>query len=83
MSTCDQTTSALDLEQYRQERKLTYRALADLIGVPQAKQARAYALGLQWPRDPSILDHIVAQTGGLVTVEAMHRRRVRVETQVA
>lgn len=62
-----------DLEAYRKRQGLSYQALADLIGVSQAKQARDYALGHRWPRDASVLDTIASRTG--VSIAAMHKRR--------
>lgn len=65
----------LDLEAYRREQNLTYRDIAERIGVSTPTRARMYALGEVWPRDPEVLDRIVEMSGGAVTIEAMHRRR--------
>lgn len=73
--TPDDTEPAVDLETFRVKSNLSYQQLAKLIGVPQAKQARSYALGHRWPRDGAVLDAIVARTNGGVSIEAMHRRR--------
>lgn len=69
----DATTEDEDLEAFRRRQGLSYQALADLIGVSQAKQARDYALGHRWPRDASVLDNIALKTG--VSIAAMHKRR--------
>lgn len=65
----------MDLETYKTSNELSYDELARQIGVTQAKQARAYALGHQWPRSAQ-LQKILKACGG-VTVEAMHDRRMR------
>lgn len=65
----------MDLEAYRTKQELSYAQLADLIEVSQAKQARAYALGHAWPRSEQ-LQTIIEKTGAVVTVEAMHERRI-------
>lgn len=70
----------MDLEAYKQTRKLSWRDVAELIGVRQAKQARAYGTGQDWPK-AARLEAIVAATKGVVTVEDMHRRRLAYETK--
>lgn len=67
----------MDLDAYRQKHGLSWSQLAGLIGVKQAKQARAYGLGHQWPR-PERLEAILRATKGAVTIDDMHRRRLRV-----
>lgn len=69
----DATIEDEDLEAFRKRAGLSYQALADLIGLSQAKQAREYALGHRWPRDASVLDTIALKTG--VSIAAMHKRR--------
>jgi len=67
----------MDLETWRKNEKLTYAALADLVGEKHLETARRQALGLTWP-DPERIEAICRATGGAVTVEAMHRRRLYV-----
>lgn len=64
----------MDLETFRTRRRLSYKELADLIGVSQPKQARSYALGHAWPRAAQVQKILSACKG--VTVAGMHRRRV-------
>jgi transcriptional regulator with XRE-family HTH domain len=65
----------LDLEEYRRAERLTYWELAELLGLTQNRHAMRWALGESWP-DADKLQRIVEVTQGLVTVEAMHRRRL-------
>ena len=65
----------MDLEQYRLAEKLTYDQLAVRIGIPQGRQAQAYALGEQQPGTER-LEEILRATGGKVSVFAMHKRRL-------
>ncbi|MFC3674684.1 helix-turn-helix domain-containing protein [Ferrovibrio xuzhouensis] len=58
------------LEAYRRENKLTYQALAALIGGVNASQARKYALGLTMPPGDTIRQIAVA-TGFRVTANDM------------
>jgi hypothetical protein len=67
----------VDLETYRRSRQMTWRQLQEQIGASSESQARRWALGMEWPRDPERIEHICAATGGEVDVYAMHRRRVR------
>lgn len=69
----------MDLETYRTKRGLTYESLAHEIGVTQAKQARAYALGHIWPRAKRLQRIIKACSG--VTIDAMHARRLRFDAE--
>jgi len=64
-----------DLEQYRLAKGLTYEDLAERIGASNKALARAYALGLRWPK-PRRLERILRATGGEVTLEGMHRRHL-------
>ena len=66
---------ALDLEQYRRAMGLTYQGLADILGLTQNRHAMRWALGEAWP-DADKLQRIVEATQGVVTVDAMHRRRL-------
>lgn len=68
------STTQMDLEAWRVREGLTYDALAPLIGVTVASQARRYALGARWP-DPDVMERIEAVTAGAVSVLAMHRKR--------
>lgn len=65
----------MNLEQYRQERGYSYQQLADFLDLPQAKTARAYALGVESP-SPERLQTILDRTGGQVSVLAMHEQRM-------
>lgn len=71
----DSSTAELDLEGWRRKEGLTYAELAVRIGATNARQARAWALGLERPRAIAI-ERIVGATGGEVTVHAMHVRRL-------
>lgn len=65
----------MDLETWRKEQRLAYAQLADLLGEGDPNTARRHALGLSWP-NPERIETIRAMTGGRVTLEAMHRRRL-------
>src|SRR5262245_23144349 len=65
----------MDLEQYRLAEKLTYDQLAVRIGIPQGRQAQAYALGETQPGTER-LEEILRATKGRVSVFAMHKRRL-------
>ena len=65
----------MDLEQYRLAEKLSYDQLAVHIGIPQGRQARAYALGESQPGTER-MEEILRATNGSVSVFAMHRRRL-------
>jgi transcriptional regulator with XRE-family HTH domain len=65
----------MDLEEFRQVRGLSYRKLAELLGLSQGRTAQAYARGEFWP-DADRLEAIVACTGGLVTLNTLHARRL-------
>ncbi len=65
----------MNLECWRAERKITYEALAKLIGVSQARMARRYALGEQWPR-PETVESIRRATVGEVTPNDLHDARI-------
>lgn len=78
-STC---RNDLDLEAFRLAKAWSYGELADFIGVTQAKQARAYALGHRWPRDAGLLNAIVEKSGGVVSIAAMHDRRSHYQSMV-
>ncbi len=65
----------MDLECWRAQRKITYRELADLIGVSQAAMARRYALGEQWPRSETV-ERIFRATDGNVTPTDLHCTRI-------
>jgi len=67
----------MDLEQYRQAHGLTYVELADKLGLPGHSSAWRIAQGVAWPADPERLEAIVTATGGEVTLDAMHKRRLR------
>lgn len=58
-------------EKWRRGRGLTYQQLADLIDVPQAVQARRYALGKAMPR-PETVSKIIQATNGEITADALH-----------
>lgn len=73
--------SPVDLETFRVSSRMSYRQLADLIGVRQEKQARSYALGHSWPRSGKVLDMIVERSNGRVSIDAMHRRRSEFQRQ--
>lgn len=64
-----------DLEEYRRASGLTYEKLSQQLGLSHRRRAMAYALGEVWP-DADKLQRIVEATQGVVTVEAMHRRRL-------
>ena len=64
-----------DLDQYRQDRGLTYAQLAEKLGLTQRRHAMRWARGESWP-DADKLQRIVEITQGEVTVEAMHKRRL-------
>lgn len=66
---------SMDLETFRRAEKLSYRAIGALIGVNHAGQTREWCLGKVWP-DADKLQRIVEATQGVVTVDAMHRRRL-------
>ena len=68
--------SEQDLEAYRSAHKMSYATLAKHIGVSQARTAYSYALGMQWPSSER-LQRILDVTGGEVTVDAMHKRRLQ------
>ena len=65
----------MDLETYRKSKKLSYRSLGAALGVHHPGQMRAWALGTVWP-DADKLQRIVEATQGVVTVDALHRRRL-------
>lgn len=65
----------IDLEAYRIERGLSYRELAELIGASTPSRARAWALGLERPRDDQELE-IERVTGGRVGIWAMREKRL-------
>lgn len=65
----------MDLEEYRRIEGLTYEELAERLGVPQSRQALAYARGEMWPGTER-LQTILERTGGRVTILAMHQRRL-------
>jgi hypothetical protein len=65
----------LDLEEFRLAKGLSYRKLASLIGSGHASQTRAWAIGESRP-DADQMETIIRRTDGVVTVEAMHLRRL-------
>lgn len=65
----------MDLENFRQARGLSYRKLAVLLGLSQGRTAQAYARGEFWP-DADKLQDIIDRTGRVVTLDAMHARRL-------
>lgn len=65
-----------DLEQFRRAKKWSYPRLAVLLGLTQRRHARRWALGEAWP-DADKLQRIVDLTDGQVTIEAMHKRRLK------
>jgi hypothetical protein len=65
----------LDLEEYRQAHGLSYRKLAALIGSGHASQTRSWAIGESRP-DADQAEAIIRKTNGIVTIEALHRRRL-------
>lgn len=65
-----------DLEQFRHAKKWSYARLAIFLGLTQRRHAMRWALGEAWP-DADKLQRIVDLTGGQVTIEAMHRRRLK------
>lgn len=73
----DQTRrpGGLDLEQFRLAKGLSYRRLAALIGSSHASQTRSWALGESRP-DADQMEVIIRRTDGIVTIEAMHKRRL-------
>lgn len=73
----------MDLDQWRNMKGLSWAALAARLGLSQAKQARAYALGHDWPQRAERLDAIIAATDNEVTVEAMHKKRLEFERSSA
>lgn len=62
-----------DLETFRKQQGLTYVQLAALIGASSAGAARAYALGVTWPREAR-MDEILRRAEG-VDLHAMYERR--------
>lgn len=79
----DTSREGLDLETWRRAQRsrtglpMSYQDLADRIGVSTAMQARRFALGHAWPRDPDVPGRIVRVTQGEVTVFAMWQRRAQ------
>ena len=65
----------MDLEQFRLDRGLSYRQLAALLGQTHASKTRGWALGAA-RLEADELECIIRVTGGAVTLEAMHRRRL-------
>lgn len=66
----------LDLETYRRAKGLSYRQLVALIGSNHASRTRSWAIGEVWP-DADVLKTIVEVTGGEVTLDAMHEKRLQ------
>jgi len=66
----------MDLETYRQAAGLTYQELADRIGVASHSGAWRLARGEAWPHDPERIERIREVSGGAVTLEAMHKKRL-------
>jgi transcriptional regulator with XRE-family HTH domain len=67
---------SMDLEEFRQSEGLSYRGLAAFLGLTQGRHAMRWATGERWP-DADKLQHIKDLTDGAVTIEAMHRRRLK------
>lgn len=67
---------AVDLDTYRKSHGLTWRQLAERIGAATETQARRWALGMEWPRDPERLEAICKACGHEVDVYSMHLRRL-------
>lgn len=66
----------LDLEEFRRAQGLSYRQLAELLGSSHASKTRDWAIGAARP-EADQMEYIVQRTGGVVTVDAMHRRRLQ------
>jgi hypothetical protein len=64
-----------DLEQYRRAHGLSYERLAERLSLSSRRRAMAWAIGEVWP-DADKLQRIFDATGGEVSLEAMHRRRL-------
>ena len=67
---------SMDLEDFRQSEGLSYRGLAAFLGLTQGRHAMRWATGERWP-DADKLQHIMDLTDGVVTIEAMHKRRLK------
>ena len=69
----------MTLDQYRQEKKLTYLALAKLLGIDQATMARRWCLPRAHPQSqtPSAknMDLIIERTQSAVTPNDFYFRR--------
>lgn len=68
----------MDLEQFRQSKGLSYKALAELLGLAASNKRRAqsYAIGETWPPADRI-EEIISATDGQVTLDALHQRRLQ------
>lgn len=65
----------MDLDAWRREQRMTWAALAELIGATSARQARAWGLGYERPSEVQ-REQIEARTNGVVTVLEQHRVRL-------
>jgi hypothetical protein len=66
----------MDLEAFKENKGWGWRPLADFLGYKSHNRVRAWALGTAWP-DADAQERIVSLTDGAVTIEAMHRRRLK------
>ena len=65
----------MDLEQWRIARGLTYRQLAELLGIPSTSQAQRIALGHEAARTERV-EIIRMVTDEQVSLFSMHQRRM-------
>jgi len=65
----------LNLEEYRQKHRLTYRELARKFGFRGISQVRRYALGAEMLKDEQ-LERVLQETGGEVDLYALHKCRM-------
>jgi hypothetical protein len=68
----------MDMESYRNAKRLTYKRLVEelhLDGMPVSR-VRRIALGYIWPR-PRVIRSIVKASGAQITVDSMFERYAR------
>jgi hypothetical protein len=66
----------MDLETFKEREGIGWRPLAQMLGYRSHIRVRSWALGECRP-DADELEQIILRTEGAVTIEAMHRRRLK------